>query len=173
MANANGSNGKKTGAQLDRDIDEVLAMRQKKQAKATGAAPKPRSGTPSQADYERRERSEAQQKLREVEKAPLAERKEAAAEFLVAMRDHPGLVAERIGWLLDGNYGYGSMLMAKQVLGSPRMNRSAALTHMIAAFEWSTPGAMAIAGWKKLTKSQQAALDKAVEAVIRDAASAE
>ena len=166
---ANG-NGKKTSAQLDRDIDEVLAMRQKKQARAAASPLRPsRSGVPSQDEYERRERSEAQQKLREVEKAPLADRKEAAAEFLVAMRDHPGLVAERIGWLLDGNYGYGPMKMAKQVLESTRMNRRAALTHLIGAFEWSTPSAMAISGWKKLTEKQQAALDKAVDAAIRDA----
>lgn len=168
---ANG-NGKKSGAQLDREIDEVLAMRQKKQAKAAAAAPS-RSRVPSHDEYERNELREAHRRLDEVEKAPLADRKEAAAEFLAAMRDHPGLIAERIGWLLDGNYGYGAMKKAKQILGSPRMNRSAALTHMIGAFEWSTPNAMAIAGWKKLTKGQQAALEKAVQAAIRDAESAE
>jgi len=40
---------------------------------------------------------------------------------------------------------------------------------MIGAFEWSTPSAMAIAGWKKLTKAQQSALDRAVNSAIRDA----
>ncbi len=173
MANGNGSNGKKTGAQLDREIDEVLAMRRKKQAKAATATAPSRSSVPSQSEYERNELREAHRRLDEVEKAPLAERKEAAAEFLEAMRDDPGLVAERIDWLLKGNYGYGPMKKAKQIVGSPRMNRPAALTHMIAAFEWSTPNAMAISGWKKLTKQQQAALDKAVLAVIRDAESAE
>jgi len=115
----------------------------------------------------------AQRKLTEVEKAPLAERKEAAAEFFAAMRDNPDIVAERVGWLLDGNYGYSSMLMAKQILGSPRMNRSAALTHMVGAFEWSSPGAMTVAAWKKLTKAQQAALERAVQAEIRSAETAE
>ncbi len=167
---ANG-NGKKSGAQLDREINDILAARQKREAR--GRAQPRSSGVPSQAEYERNELLEAHRRLDEVEKAPLADRKEAAAEFLAAMRDHPGLVAERIGWLLDGNYGYGAMQKAKQILGSPRMNRSAALTHMIGAFEWSTPNAMAIAGWKKLTKGQQAALEKAVQAAIRDAESAE
>jgi hypothetical protein len=167
-------NGKKTGAQLDREINDILAVRQKREARERAGKPQPRSsGVPSQGEYERNELAEANRRLAEVERAPLVDRKEAAAKFLAAMRDHPGLVAERIGWLLDGNYGYGSMLMAKRVLGSPRMNRSAALTHMIAAFEWSTPSAMARAGWNKLTKGQQAALEKAVQAAIRDAESAE
>ena len=172
MANANGSNGKKTGAQLSREIDEVLAMRQKKQGKAAPAAPS-RSGTPSQADYEHRELDDANRRLRDVERASLADRKEAAAQFFEAMRDSPELVAERLGWLLDGSYGYGEGVLAKRILGSPRMNRSAALTQMVAALEWSSPSAMTRASWKKLTKAQQAALEKAVQAAIRDAESEE
>jgi hypothetical protein len=170
MGNGNG-NGKKTGAQLDGEINDILRAREKREARTRAASrPSPASsGIPSQAEYERRELADAQRKLTEVEKAPLAERKEAAAEFLTAMRDHPDIVAERIGWLLDGNYGYGAMKKAKQILGSPRMNRSAALTHMVAAFEWSSPNAMTVAAWKKLTKPQQAALERAVQAAIRDA----
>ena len=171
MGNGN-SNGKKTAAQLDGEINDILRAREKREAK-TRAPRATSSGIPSQAEYERRELAEAQRKLTEVEKAPLAERKEAAAEFLTAMRDHPDLVAERIGWLLGGNYGYGSMLKAKQILASPRMNRSAALTHMVGAFEWSSPSAMTMASWKKLTKAQQAALERAVQAEIRDAETGE
>jgi SpoVK/Ycf46/Vps4 family AAA+-type ATPase len=179
MANMNGRNGKKTGAQLQRDIDESLAARQKREAKRGASASllpqyqtnDPRTGLQRYSDeeYERRELREANEKLREVEKAPLADRKEGAARFFEAMRDRPEIVGERVGWLLDGNYGYGSKMLAKRVLSSPRMNRAAALTHMVAAFEWSTPGAMARAGWKKLTASQQAALDRAVLKAIRDA----
>ena len=154
MAGKNGK--KKSSAQLDREIASVTEKR---------------TSLPSNAEYERRELDEAHQKLHTVEKAPLAHRKEAAAEFLAAMRDIPEVVGERVGWLLDGNYGYGPMLLAKRVLGNTRMNRLAALTHMIGAFEWSTPSAMAIAGWKKLTKSQQAALDRAVGAAIKSAES--
>ena len=164
------TNGKKSGAQLNREINDILTARQKREAHEA----KPRSsGIPSQVEYERRELDEARAKLDEVEKAPIADRKEAAAHFFEVMRDHPEIVAERIGWLLDGNYGYGQMLKAKQILGSPRMNRSAALTHMVAAYEWSTPNAMVIAGWKKLTKGQQVALDKAVLRAIKDAESEE
>lgn len=175
-------NGRKTDAQLDREVNDILVARQKREARERESAAlrrlqetqQPRSpGIPSQAEYEQRELREANQRLAKVERAPLADRKEASTEFFAAMRDHPDLVAERVGWLLDGNYGYGQMLLAKRVLGSPRMNRSAALTQMVAAFEWSSPGAMTRAAWKKLTKGQQAALDRAVQGAIRDAESAE
>lgn len=94
-------------------------------------------------------------------------------KFLTAMRENPDLAAGRIGWLLEGSYGLGPMQMPKRVFGSPRMNRSAALTHMIGAYEWSSPSAMALAGWKKITKGQQAALERAVQGVIHDAETAE
>lgn len=169
MVNNGTNNGtKKRGAQLTREIDEVLRMRQKKQGAAAVAKPRS-SGSPSQAEYERRELSEAHKKIDELRRAPLAERKEAQAEFLKAMRDDPELVAERVGWLLDGNYGYGSMLLAKRVLGSPRMNRSAALTQMIGAFEWMTPDDMVRAAWKKLSAGEKAALETALQAAIASA----
>lgn len=121
----------------------------------------------SPTHYEQRELSATRRQISEIERAPLADRKEAAEKFYAAMRDCPELIAERVGWLLDGNYGYGPMLMAKRVLGSPRMNRSAALTQLIATLEWSTPSAMTRSSWNKLTKDQQAALEKAVQATIR------
>ena len=89
------TNGNKTSKQLDAEVNDILAARQKRDAA--------RAVTRDQ-EYERREFNEAGQKLREVEKAPLAERKEAAAEFLAAMRDNPQLIGERIGWLLGGSY---------------------------------------------------------------------
>lgn len=169
MANGNG-NGNKTPAQLDGEINDILRARQKREG-ALATQPRRSSGLPSPTEYERRERSEAHQKLTEVERAPLADRKEAAAAFLEAMREYPEIVGERVGWLLRGNYGYGSKLMARQILQSPRMNRSAALTQMVAAFEWSSPSAMTRASWKKLTKGQQAALERAVQAEIKSAES--
>ena len=170
MANGNGK--KKSGVQLDREIDEVLRMRQKKASAAVGQDPT-QSRSPSQDDYERRELTAARNKLSELRRAPLADRKEAQAEFLKAMRDDPELVAERLGWLIGGNYGYGAMLMAKQVLATPRMNRSAALTQMVGAFEWMTPEDMVRAAWKKLSTGEKAALETAVQGAIVSAQSEE
>jgi hypothetical protein len=170
MANSNG-NGKKSGGQLDREINDILRARQKREG--SKPAPASRSGVPSQAEYERRELSDAHKKLDQVGRAPLADRKEAQGEFLEAMRDHPEIVGERVGWLLDGNYGYGSMLLAKRVLASPRMNRSAALTQMVGAFEWQSPEDMTRAAWKKLSASEKARLESEVQAAISSAESEE
>ena len=166
------SNGKKSATQLNREIDEVLRQRK------AGAAPKAvrassSSGIPSQVEYERRELMEARKRLEEIQRAPLADRKEAQASFFEAMRDSPELVAERIGWLLDGNYSYGAMQLAKRVLGSPRMNRSAALTQMVGAFEWQSPEIMSREAWKKLTAGQKAHLENAVQEAITSALSEE
>lgn len=163
MANAT---GKKSGAQLDREIDEVLLMRQKKAAAASTAKPRAVAAVPSQLEYERRERQEAQQLLAEIRRQPLSDRKEAQESFLEAMRD-PALVAERLGWLLNGSYGYGAKMMAQQVMKSPRMNRSAALTQMVGAFEWRVPEDMVRTAWKKLSAGEKAALERAVQAAIK------
>jgi len=155
-----------TPKQLDQDIDEVLAARKRRDASTRSQGT---SKIPSQSEYEQRERKEAQAKLLEVRRAPLADRKEAEAEFFAAMRDHPEIVAERVGWLIAGNYGYGSKLLADRVLQSPRMNRPAALTQMVAAFEWQCPEDHARAAWNKLSTNEQATLERAVRREIAEA----
>lgn len=125
--------------------------------------------TPSQHEYETREIRAAHHHLDEVKKAPLADRKDAQLDFFKAMRDQPRLVGERVSWLLDGNYGYGSMLLAKRILHSPRMNRVAALTQMIGAFEWQCPEDMTRQAWKRLTPGEKHELARAVEAAIHSA----
>ncbi len=82
------------------------------------------------------------------------------------MRDHPDLVAERVDWLIDGNYGYGEMMLAKQVVASPRMNQVAALTQLTAALEWKCPEDRARSAWKRLTPAQQHRLDQSVRRVV-------
>jgi len=137
---------------------------------AAGATvPSHKSSLPSQREYEQYELKKAIAQESQVEKAPLADRKAAAAEFFESMRDTPQTVGERVEWLLAGNYGKGSHMRAQQVLKSPRMNRRAALTQMVGIYEWQSPGVMSRAAWKKLTKPQQKALDAAVDEAIRDA----
>lgn len=103
----------------------------------------------------------------EVEKAPLADRKEAAKEWGEALRD-PKLIKDRMGWLINGSYGHGYYAKALQVLEAPRMNRVAALAQYLAAAEWRCPAAMARDQWKKLTPEQQRAVDSAVAEEIKD-----
>ena len=125
-------------------------------------------------EYEAREWREFDSRMRDADKGTLSERKQACAEFVEAMATDPALVGERIGWLLDGNYGYGAMQAAKRVVaGGPRMNKAAQLVQMIGALEWMCPPRAAAQGWKKLTASQKTALDKAVKAEIVAAQKAE
>lgn len=123
----------------------------------------------SNYQYEERERREAHNRIEEVRKAPLEERRENTDAFFKAMRDNPDLVGERVGWLLNGSYGYGSMKMAEQILNSPRMNRVAALTQMVGVFEWLAPEEMTRQAWKRLSGEEKAALKDAVEEAIDDA----
>jgi hypothetical protein len=117
---------------------------------------------PSTRDFQ-----EYQARLRALERAPLAERKENAREWFNDLKD-PSLIADRIDWLLDGSYGYTEYWKALQVLESPRMNRVAALSIMVAALEWNTPQQIAIAAWKQLTPKQQTDLKMKIDAVISD-----
>ena len=126
-------------------------------------------GIPSQQQYETQEILRAQGEMERLKRAPLSDRKEAAQSFYETMRDDPATVAERLGWLFDGNYGKGQQLMAQQILKSPRMNRAAALTNLVAAFDWQCPQDMVAAAWKKLTKPQQKMLDDVLQVVIKAA----
>jgi len=62
---------------------------------------------PTQAEYERNERQLFLANLREVDadwkKLSLAERRAEEQKFYEAMAHDPGLVAERIDWILDGS----------------------------------------------------------------------
>ena len=119
--------------------------------------------------YEAREHALFLKQLQEVDKADLLDRKAATASFANAMAVAPTLVAERVGWLLNGSYGKGSYDAAQRVLHSPRMNRVAWLGSMVGALEWQSPQRATAAAWNKLTAAQKAALHKAIEREIQEA----
>ena len=151
---------------MDYPVDELAARRR------THASVQTRTTMPSQQEYEAREAQEFHKQLNEVEKAPLAERKEAAQAFYEAMAHDPAVVGERVGWLIAGNYGYGSMKAAERILAmSKRANKAASLTHAVAALEWRCPIRFAMQAWKKLTPDQKRKLDSFVKAEISSAAS--
>ncbi len=118
-------------------------------------------------DYDSREISLVQSRLREIERASLADRRAAQADYLDSMRIR-GRVAERISWILDGHYGHGEMLVARRIASKPRMNRVAALAHLVAAFDHGCPVAMAAKAWHALTKREQTALQRECERAIAD-----
>ena len=128
---------------------------------------------PTQAQYEANELAMARRDEERINAEPLRDRKECQANFLDAMSTDPALVAERIAWLIDGNYGYGPMVLAKRIVASPRSNRVAGLSQLVCVYEWRCPRVMGVAAWKKLTKSQKHALESAIETVIAEAEKAE
>ena len=74
---------------------------------------------PTHEEYLANERRRYNAKCREWAKAPLAERREARASYANMLCDPP-LLIERVGWMLDGNYGEIEMIIAKEVLLNKR-----------------------------------------------------
>lgn len=107
--------------------------------------------------------------MEEVEKLPLAERKENAKEWFKDLSDNYMMIAERVGWLLQGNYGGGSFGSACRVLASPRMNQVAWCAITIANLEWRCPAKMAIESWKKLPVETRYLVNEAIRREIADA----
>lgn len=116
-------------------------------------------------DYDLQARIEFNRQIRQVESAPLAERQEARKDWTEALQD-PALIAERVSWLLDGNYGFGAHIAAQEVAGNKRMNRPAWMGITIAALEWNCPSNFARAAWNKITTAQQEAITAAIQAEI-------
>lgn len=127
------------------------------------------SDIPSQAEYELNERSRVYKEEQRLEKEPLSDRKAARDAFHEAMAEDPATVAERISWILAGNFGYGQMVVAKETVANKRMNREAMLTQMAGVFEWNCPRTMCRDAWTKLTPAQKKALSAAVAVVIAEA----
>lgn len=121
-------------------------------------------------EYDRRSLDEALAHMERVMKAPLSERKEAQAEFLEAMKTEPDLIAERLGWLFDGNYGRGEMMKARQILGMAKnANKVTSLNQLIGAYEWSCPTDMTVKAWKTLTAAEKDRLERAIKIFIEAA----
>ena len=118
--------------------------------------------------YEAREFHSFMKDMKEVEKLPLGERKANARDFALTLHNDPELVAERVGWLLNGSYGAGSYAQAQQVARSPRMNQAAWLVQTVAALEWHVPPKMTIAAWKTLSMAQRTKLDRLIKKEIKD-----
>jgi len=119
--------------------------------------------------YEIRELAMFRKQMEEVEKLPLAERKENAVEWFKDLSDNYMLVAERVGWLLNGSYGKGSFDSACRVVNSPRMNQVAWCAITIANLEWRCPAKMAIMAWKKLSVEKRYLVNEAIRREIADA----
>ena len=122
-------------------------------------------------DCEMRERGRYVADLERVAGLPLVDRQENRETFRRDCETSPALVCERIGWLLNGSYGYGSHAAARQVLGS-RMNKRAWLFVTIAALEWQVPNGFARQVWNGLSAEAQRAINSGIDAEMADAVEA-
>jgi hypothetical protein len=131
---------------------------------------------PTEAEYLERERRMLDKQLAAVESAPLAERREGAADYGRGLRDNPEIIAERIGWIFNGSYGRGAYDRAHEWLAayreSPKRRETMIkfnLCCLLAALDDACPSRMAVNQWKKLTTEQQQRLDVLLTAEIADA----
>lgn len=109
--------------------------------------------------------AEFNQKMHEVESAPLNERQRARAEWAEALKS-PYLIAERAEWLLGGNYGEGAYNAAAEIMRHKRMNRAAWLGQAVAAYEWHCPPRFAREAWNRLTRAEQETITSLLNEVI-------
>ena len=119
--------------------------------------------------YEMRELSMFRKQMEKVERLPLAERKANAVEWYNDLLNDHMMVAQRVGWLLNGSYGKGSFDSACRVVNSPRMNQVAWCAITIANLEWRCPAKMAIMSWKKLPVEKRYLVNEAIRQEIADA----
>ena len=100
-------------------------------------------------------------------RAPLADRKEAQAQYMHSLQNELDALAERVSWLLDGSYGRGPSEIARRILASPRMNQPAAISILVADCEWLCPERHARAAWNKLSARQQQAVTETIRKAIK------
>ena len=116
---------------------------------------------PTQHEYENQERQMLADHLHMVEALPVYERKVAMVWFLDMCRTDAPLVAERIAWMLGGNYGYGAYQASRQMVDSMR-NPKPALFYLIASLEWQTGDYYAVRVWQSLTAEQKLTLNELI-----------
>ena len=116
---------------------------------------------PTQREYEQREAQMFADHLHMIEALPVYERKEAMAQFLDTCRTDAALVAERIAWLLGGNYGFGAYVASRQMVDSMR-NPKPALFYLIASLEWQTGDYYAAKCWQALTEVERERLNELI-----------
>lgn len=119
----------------------------------------------SHDEYLKNERRRFVARRRGWEKAPLADRKAAAAAYGDLLRN-PAALAERLGWLRSGNYGAAEKAAADALLANKRLNRSAHLGCLLAGVEYQCPLRGAAAAYKALTVAEKATADAVFAAFL-------
>ena len=104
--------------------------------------------------------------LKDLQRAPLAERKAARADYRERLLE-PVCLARATEHLISGDYGEGSYLAVQNVLGS-RCNLAPIFSQLIAAYDDHCPAREATAAFKSLTEPEQQAATEAIETAIKE-----
>lgn len=91
----------------------------------------------SQAEYEKREHTKYLADLARAGKATAHEISMRVARFQADCASEPALVADRVGWLLAGHYGYGAYREAWRMIDRPAP--VAEFLEVLACLEWDVP----------------------------------
>ena len=104
-------------------------------------------------------------RLEQIEKAPLHERREARKEWTETLR-LPDILTRNTEWLLHGDYGYGEMQLALKALEEKQ--KHVHIARLLAAFDDGCPARFAALAWKALTPEEQQAANDAILAGIEN-----
>ena len=125
------------------------------------------SAIPTQKEYEEREIRMYFKKLEEVEKSPKQDRIEGFKELFDNARLNPVIISERIGWILDGSYGFGPYKIAERIVKETK-NPNYHLFHILAHYEYLTSDYYASKVYRSLTQDQKDKLNELVTKEIED-----
>jgi len=104
--------------------------------------------------------------IEECGKLSKTEKQENKQLLLDTWIDTPEVFADRIGWILNGTYGYGAMYKAIQLADNKRCNRIAGLSIILSAIEYSVTSVNSVKAWKELNKEQQEKLSSLIQAEL-------
>lgn len=114
---------------------------------------------PTQQEYEWREVERHMNQMRDIQSLPASERKANAEEFGITLANHPELVAERLGWLLGGSYGYGACKVAWRAVDLQK-RPNPILYYLVANLEWNTGDYYARIAWNGITDEGRATVNE-------------
>jgi len=101
--------------------------------------------------------------INELSKLSKSEKQENKQNLLETWIKYPEVFADRIGWILNGTYGYGAMYRAIQLADNKRCNRIAGLSIILSAIEYGVTSDNSIKAWKTLSKEQQEKLASLIQ----------
>ena len=116
--------------------------------------------------YEQNERKILMSQLIEITKIPVLERTKNKAEYLETLKNDTNLLTQRVGWLLDGNYGRGSYLVAGEIANNYRCNRPANLAILVAQLEWQITPSQARHAFSQLSEGRKEEVTEAINETI-------